>query len=86
MKAGAYAYQHSGEDWKNLIGSRAVELDPEDLDVLPEIFVSLMQHARGMDREAIIGQWQGKATEVVGKILGGMEPPEEEKKKKFLFF
>ncbi len=83
MKAGAYGYQHSGEDWRKLIGSRAVELDPEDLDVLPEIFVSLMQFARGMEPRQIAGQWSGKAAEVVKGILAGMASLHG---KGFLFF
>lgn len=85
MKAGAYRYQHSGDDWRKLIGSRAVELDPEDLDVLPEIFVSLMQAARGMEPERVAAQWNGKAAEVVRRILAEMGPVHE-KKKRNLFF
>lgn len=87
MKAGSYKYQHSGEDWKKLIGNRAVELEPEDLDVLPEIFVSLMQAARGMDAAQITAQWQGKAADVVTRILAEIGPlTEPEKKKRFLLF
>ena len=86
MKAGAYKSQKSGEAWKELIGNRAVELEPADLDVLPEIFVSLMQYARGVAVEDIIGQWNGKASEVVRQILQDMGPLVEEKKKKFLIF
>ena len=69
MKAGSYQNQKSGENWKALIGSRAVELDPEDLDVLPEIFVSLMQAARGKSIPDIVSQWDGKAKNVVTGIL-----------------
>lgn len=84
MKAGSYKYQKSGEAWKNLIGNRAIELDPADLDVLPEIFVSLMQFAKGMEKETIIAQWQGKAMEVVQNILNEIGSLKE--KKKFLSF
>lgn len=84
MRAGSYKYQHSGDAWKKLIGNRAVELDPEDLDVLPEIFVSLMQYTRGAEESAIVGQWDGKAAQVVKQILKDMGPLNE--KKKFLFF
>lgn len=69
MKAGGYKYQKSGEIWKALIGNRAIELDPADLDILPELFVGLMQRVNGMSVEEIVGQWKGKATEVVKKIL-----------------
>lgn len=88
MKAGAYQYQKSGESWRRLIGSRAVELDPEDLDVLPEIFVSLMQYASGIQKNRITEQWQGKASDVVKKILANMEAvsPEDNEKKSFLKF
>lgn len=84
MRAGSYKYQSSGEHWRKLIGNRAVELDPDNLDVLPEIFVSLMQYAKGMGQEQIVGQWSGKAAEVVGQILKDMGALE--KKKAFLFF
>lgn len=83
MKAGAYKYQKSGEDWKNLIGDRAIELDPVDLDVLPEIFCSLMQAAKGMGKEEIVAQWNGKAARVIEDILNEMEFG---KKKRFLIF
>lgn len=73
MKAGGYKYQNSGKDWRGLIGSRAIELDPEDLDVLPEIFVSLMQYARGAHRDQILTQWKGKAQDVVSRILKDMD-------------
>lgn len=88
MKAGAYKYQKSGENWHNLIGNRAVELDPEDLDVLPEIFVSLMQYARGAGRDEVLAQWKGKAVDVVKRILKEMGPlsGDKEKKKRFLIF
>lgn len=89
MKAGSYSYQKSGESWKELIGNRAIELSPADLDVLPEIFVSLMQYARGAVASEIVNQWNGKAKEVVKQILDNMGPLEtksEEKKKKFWIF
>ncbi len=69
MKAGSYNHQHSGENWRRLIGNRALELDPEDLDVLPEIFVSLMQHTRGVNLTQILAQWSGKAVGVVKNII-----------------
>ena len=78
MKAGACKAQNSGEDWKQLIGSRAVELDPNDLDVLPEVFVSLMQAARGMETKAITAQWSGKAADVVAEIIKGIRKEEGE--------
>lgn len=88
MKAGAYKSQHSGEKWHELIGNRAIELEPADLDVLPEIFVSLMQYARGAGADDITAQWNGKASGVVKCILQEMGPVSEEKadKKRFLFF
>lgn len=73
MKAGGYSYQNSGKDWRDLIGGRAIELDPEDLDVLPEIFVSLMQYTRKTAIFTILAQWNGKAADVVKRILKDME-------------
>lgn len=83
MKAGAYSSQKSGADWKALIKDRAIELSPDDLDVLPEIFVSLMQAVKGMERKEIAAQWQGKARDVVADIL---ETTQLGKKKRFLIF
>lgn len=88
MKAGSYKIQKSGEDWRKLIGNRAIELDPEDLDVLPEIFVSLMQYARGADAKEVWEQWSGKAVDVVRRILEEMGPLSKDgkAKKRFLKF
>ncbi|MDE6701486.1 MAG: hypothetical protein K2K10_10840, partial [Acetatifactor sp.] len=87
MKAGSYKYQKSGESWRSLIGNRAVELDPEDLDVLPELFVSLMQYARSGDAKTITAQWKGKAADVIKRILDDMGPLSgKDTKKKFLKF
>ncbi|MBQ7775531.1 MAG: hypothetical protein IJ379_06380 [Lachnospiraceae bacterium] len=69
MKAGSYRHQNSGESWKALIGNRAIELDPEDLDILPELLVGLMQRVDGKSIDEVVGQWKGKASEVVKKIL-----------------
>ena len=62
---------------RNLIGNRAIELDPEDLDVLPEIFVSLMQYTKGVDRDKILAQWGGKAVNVASHILRVLETPSD---------
>lgn len=88
MKAGSYKYQKSGESWRRLIGNRAVELDPEDLDVLPELFVSLMQYAGGGDAKTISAQWKGKAADVIKRILDDMGPlsESEAKRRRFLKF
>lgn len=72
MKAGSYSVQQSGKDWHDLIGNRAIELHPDDLDVLPEIFVSLMQYAKGSGIDEILAQWNGKAVDVVKGILRDM--------------
>lgn len=78
MKAGAYQSQNSGEDWKQLIGSRAIELDPDDLDVLPQIFVSLMQAVKGKEISEITAQWSGKAANVVKAVLKDYKKEEGE--------
>lgn len=78
MKAGSYQGQKSGEDWNQLIGSRAVELEPDDLDVLPEIFVSLMQAVNGMEIQEITAQWSGKAVNVVKTVLKDFKKEEGE--------
>lgn len=72
MKAGSYSVQQSGKDWHDLIDNRAIELHPDDLDVLPEIFVSLMQYAKGSGIDEILAQWNGKAVDVVKGILRDM--------------
>ena len=85
MKAGGYTYQKSGENWKKFIGNRAIELDPEDLDILPELLVGLMQRVDGMSVQEIVSQWTGKASEVVKKILT-QAGDFSQKKKGFLHF
>lgn len=69
MKAGSYHYQNSGADWKQLIGNHAIELDPEHLTYLPEIFVSVMQATKGMEKEVILQQWTEAKRQVIGDIL-----------------
>ena len=90
MKAGSYRSQNSGESWKALIGNRAIELDPEDLDILPELLVGLMQRVDGKSIDEVVGQWKGKASEVVKKILveaGDFVQPDSPKGiKRFLNF
>lgn len=86
MKAGSYSAQHSGEQWHNLIDNHAIELDPENLDILPELFVGVMQAVKGKTIDEITAQWEGKAAEVVGKILESMQLGGKEKKKHFLIF
>ncbi len=73
MKNGSYRYQKSGEAWKQLIGSHAIELSPDDLDKLPEIFVSIMQLTNGMSRNDIIAQWNPETAGVVSEILQGID-------------
>ena len=85
MKAGSYKHQRSGENWKELIGNRAIELDPEDLDILPELLVGLMQRVNGMSVDEVVGQGSGKASGVVKKILVEAGDFVSEKKK-FLSF
>lgn len=72
MKAGSYIWQKSGEAWKKLIGDHAIELAPEDLEKLPEIFVSIMQCANGMSKEDIVAQWEPETAGTVAPILEGI--------------
>ncbi len=80
LKAGSYRSQNSGEHWKKLIGNHAIELEPSNLEMLPQVFVSLMQYSKGMKRADVLAQWDDRAKTVVDSVLW-----EEEKPKKWLF-
>lgn len=83
LKAGAYQYQQSGEDWKKLIGSHAIELDPANLSILPEIFVSIMQLMKGMTSDIILSQWGMEESRIISEILNQIE--DNKTKKRFVF-
>jgi hypothetical protein len=72
IKTGGYNYQQSGEDWKKLIDSRVIEFAPNDLDKLPELFVSLMQTAGGMDISKVSEQWNSDTSTVVQDAISRM--------------
>lgn len=78
LMAGSYFNQKSGEDWKALIGNHAIELDPKYLDMLPQVFVSIMQLVNGMEIETILSQWDVNTQIVVGDILAGINKENEE--------
>lgn len=65
MKAGSYSYQKSGEFWKSFIPGRVIELAPEDLKYLAEIFVSVMQLAEGGNKKDIISQWGDESAKII---------------------
>ena len=77
LKAGAYEYQHSGAAWKELIGNRAIELDPKDLDKLPELLISLMQAAGGKPAREISNEWPGEVSAVVMEAIHDFLPDGE---------
>lgn len=80
MKAGAYKSQNSGQAWKKLIPGRVIELEPDRLKYLAEIFVSVMHLAEGGNKKDIVGQWSDSETRlVVAEALGGLELGEQKK-------
>ena len=73
MKAGSYKVQNSGQAWAKLIPGHVVELEPDRLKYLAELFVSVMQLQEGRNKKDIVEQWSdGEARLVIAETLGGL--------------
>ena len=71
MKAGAYKSQNSGQAWEKLIPGRVIELEPNHLKYLAELFVSVMQLSEGGNKKDIVEQWKHLETRlVIASALG----------------
>jgi hypothetical protein len=71
MKAGSYKNQKSGEAWEKLIPGHVIELEPEQLTYLAELFVSVMQLAEGGNKKDIVSQWKDQGAQlIVADALG----------------
>jgi hypothetical protein len=70
-KAGSYKNQKSGKAWEKLIPGRVIELEPEQLKYLAELFVSVMQLTEGGNKKDIVGQWKDQGAQlIVADALG----------------
>lgn len=56
--------------WRDLLGERAILLS--DSDKMPEVIVSLLQVAAGVDRDAVTKSWSGDTSVVVARAVGGL--------------
>ncbi len=75
MKAGSYNSQKSGDAWEKLIPGRVIELEPEQLKYLAELFVSVMKLTEGGNKKDIVAQWTDPgAQSVVADALGRLSP------------
>lgn len=73
IKAGAYVYQKSGEYWNKLIPGHVIELEPDNLKYLAEVFVSVMQFTNGMNKKDIVSQWNDiNIQKLIAEVLGGL--------------
>lgn len=80
MKAGSYKTQNSGEAWKKLIPGHVIELEPDRLKYLAELFVSVMQLTEGGNNKDIVAQWKDAGTRlVIAEALAGLVPGEAKK-------
>ena len=71
MKAGSYSSQKSGQVWQKLIPGHVIELEPEQLRFLAEMFVSVMQLSEGGNKKDIVAQWKDQGSQVaVAEALG----------------
>ncbi len=61
--------EHSLETWERLISGRNAVVEPEDIEFLAEVMISIMQHMNGMTKEETLSQWTGKARDAVEKAL-----------------
>lgn len=73
LLGGSAIVQNSASDWKELIGNHAITLDPGKVDMLPQIFVSIMQYTNGMNPQDILKQWDEDAAVVVGSVLNELQ-------------
>jgi len=80
MKAGSYKNQKSGEAWEKLIPGRVIELEPEQLKYLAELFVSVMQLTEGGNKKDIVAQWKDQGAQViVADALGRLDLADQKK-------
>ena len=71
MKAGSYKNQNSGKGWELLIPGHVIELEPEQLTYLAELFVSVMQLSEGGNKKDIVAQWKDQGAQLaVAEALG----------------
>lgn len=87
LKAGAYNYQKSGENWKKLIPGHVIELETDNLIYLAEIFVSVMQFTEGMNKKDIVSQWNDvKLQTLIAEVLGELNINNGDNKTEQKFF
>jgi hypothetical protein len=83
MKAGSYKGQKSGEAWNKLIPGHVIELEPDELKYLAELFVSVMHFSEGGNTKDIVDLWKEQGAQLaVANALGALESG----KKKHGFF
>lgn len=61
--------QSSLETWQKLLPGRNAVIEPENIEYLAELLISLMQLAGGMSQADVLSQWAGKAKEAVETAL-----------------
>ena len=61
--------QGSLKTWEPLLPGRNAVIEPEDIEYLAEVMISLMQMTGGMTKAEALSQWQGRARTVTEKAL-----------------
>lgn len=59
--------------WEPLLPGRNAVIEPQDIEFLAEVMISLMQVAGGMTKTGTLSQWSGRTKEVVGKALSTID-------------
>ncbi|MBP0971337.1 MAG: hypothetical protein J5753_04790, partial [Oscillospiraceae bacterium] len=55
--------------WEPLLPGRNAVIEPENIEFLAEVMISLMQVTGGMTKADAVSQWSGKAKDVVVSAL-----------------
>lgn len=69
-ESGAAAGQRAQEQWKELLGERALPLS--DHRKMAEVIVSTIQVCEGANAQQVTASWDGKTQAVVARAIGGL--------------
>ena len=65
--------EKSDQTWRKFMPGRTAVLPSEKINNLSEVIISIMQLVKGMDRDAVLGQWEGDTRDVVAAAIKGID-------------
>ncbi len=65
---------HSVDTWEQFLPGRVAYIPGSSIKYLSEVILSILQISGGMDRNSVIGQWDGEAREIVSKAVEKIRP------------